>query len=76
MSRGSVSLTVRPGPAAAADRFTVSRDATAATAAPASAAAAIVRVMRSLVTNGRAASWITMMSLDASTELNALATES
>jgi hypothetical protein len=54
----------------------VSRACTAASAAPDSTAAAIVLAINAALANGRAASWITMMSLCASLARNALATES
>ena len=62
------SRSVEPSPGAVdhAPRFTVSRAGSAATAAPDSAAAAIVRVIRSAVTNGRAASWMTKTSVSRS----------
>ena len=56
--------------------FTVSRTGNAAIAAPCSAPAAMVRSISAAVTNGRAASWTTTMSLSVETRARALPTES
>ena len=75
-SLGKVASTYAPADADPPDRFTVSRDPTAAIAAPDSAAAAIVRSMISPVTSGRAASWTTAISVSSASASTALATES